>query len=98
MPIQLHTHNVEQPLKVLNNSLRERLDAANAAHRVLSRRGYKIVRQALRQNSDKRPLLILARGDEALRDELRQVFTAHADEGTMVMGRYMDVDVTWLLQ
>lgn len=96
MAIQLHTRNVEQPLKILNNSLRERLDLANAAHRALSVRGYSIIRQALRRDTKKPPLLILARGDEELRAYLTQIYTATSDDGCTIVGRFMDVDVTWV--
>ena len=94
---QLHTHTVDQQLVVLNSKLSERLTAVNQAHRALSARGYSIVSQHLRQGSHKRPLLNLERGDEELREDLRQVAHAEGDHGPVVLGRFMDVDVSYPL-
>jgi hypothetical protein len=92
---KLYTANVSLPLVVLTLNLSERLSAANAAHRVLSAQGYRIVGQHLRQGSNKRPLLRLERGDEKLRSRLVSVCNGVGDSGAEVIGRFMDVDLCW---
>jgi hypothetical protein len=87
----------DQELRVLNTSLSARLVTVNEAHRALSARGYHLVRQDLRLGTAKRPLLTLDRGNEDLRSELSQIRTGIGDDGAFVMGKFMDVDVCWIV-
>jgi hypothetical protein len=89
----------DRPLKVLTPDLAERLTAVNAAWRLLVPAGYRPINQDLRLGSNKRPLLFLPHGDEALRNRLREIAVLiDTEDGTRaVVGRLLDVDVRFPL-
>lgn len=84
----------DKPLAILNERLRERLDLVNGVKRTLGRQ-YRIIGQDLRLGSTRRPLLILAAGDEALRARLGGVLTTGEGARRCIVGRLHGVDVSW---
>ena len=90
----LSTLNSDQELKVLSPRLREKLRMATYATRVLTANGYRVIRQDLRISSERPPLLTVSNGDEALREELRQIQIAFDDGGRNVLGRYLEVELS----
>jgi hypothetical protein len=87
------TLSSDQDFKVLTPSLREKLRAAAYATRVLAKSGYRVVRQDLRINTTRRPVLTVCNGNEQLLDDLTQIAREPTPEGMVVIGRFLDVDL-----
>jgi hypothetical protein len=88
----------DRPMRILNETLRQRLDAVTAVQRLLSAMGYTVVRQDLRLGDERRrPILTLQAGDERLRSALSQIQIGITDDGRALIGRYLGVDITWPL-
>lgn len=87
------TLSSDQPLKVLTPTLRDRLQAATYATRVLAASHYRVSYQDLRLQSDRRPVLTVANHDERLRAELQHIKIERHGKGRAVIGQFLDVDL-----
>lgn len=88
-----------RPLRVLTPDLSDRLTAVTEAWRALKQAGYQPTNQDLRLGTNKRPLLMLARGDARLQTKLSGVAIRINEDGLRsFVGRLVTVDVQWPLE